>query len=397
LSEFFSDGDSLTRLWRDFITERTMIEDIGIKRRTLLGGTAALGALAVTSAGRAEQSPTFRLTEVASFEHQVTGVAASKEGRVFVNFPRWTEDNAVSVAEVRPDGTLKPYPDETWNGWRNARATMLSPAKYFVCVQSVVADERGNLWVLDPAAPGNERVLAGGPKLVQIDLASNKVAKVIPFGEDVALQGSYLNDVRIHPDGRTAYITDSGARGAIVVVDLTTGRAHSVLDGHLSTQADKSAEITIDGKKLVRPDGRGFVVNADSIALSRDGATLYWQALTGRTLYSIATEELTNSNDPAALGARVVEVGTTNVADGMLMTRDGKLYLTAPEDNAVKLWNGKKSETVLSDTRLRWPDSMAEAPDGSIYVTASHIPDMPWFRPGAPIAVPTQLFKMARG
>jgi hypothetical protein len=52
---------------------------------------------------------------------------------------------------------------------------------------------------------------------------------------------------------------------------------------------------------------------------------------------------------------------------------------------------------VLSDTRLRWPDSMAEAPDGSIYVTASHIPDMPWFRPGAPIAVPTQLFKMARG
>jgi len=377
-----------------------MIDHTRINRRALLSGTAALGALAMTSIGtstaRAEQPPTFRLTEVASFDHQVTGVAASKEGRVFVSFPRWTEDSPVSVAELMPDGMLKPYPDEAWNGWRNSRASTLAPAKHFVCVQSVAADERGNLWVLDPAAPGNERVLAGGPKLVQIDLASNKVVKVIPFGEDVALQGSYLNDVRFHPDGRTAYITDSGSRGAIVVVDLATGRAHSVLDGHLSTQADKSVEVANDGAKLVRSDGRGFVVNADSIALSRDGATLYWQALTSRTLYSIATAELAAPQDPAALGQHVVEVGTTNVADGMLMSRDGKLYITSPEDNAVKLWNGKKAETVLSDTRLRWPDSMAEAPDGSIYVTASHIPDMPWFKPDAPTAVPTKLFKMAR-
>ena len=34
------------------------------------------------------------------FEHQATGVAVSADGRVFVNFPRWTEDSPVSVAEV---------------------------------------------------------------------------------------------------------------------------------------------------------------------------------------------------------------------------------------------------------------------------------------------------------
>ena len=72
----------------------------------------------------------------------------------------------------------------------------MAPGDHFVCVQSVVADGHGNLWVLDPAAPGNEKVIAGGPKLVRIELASNKVAQIIRFGEDVALQGSYLNDVR---------------------------------------------------------------------------------------------------------------------------------------------------------------------------------------------------------
>jgi glycerol uptake facilitator-like aquaporin len=62
---------------------------------------------------------------------------------------------------------------------------------------------------------GGVGVLVG--KLVRIELATDKVAQVIHFGEDVALQGSYLNDVRFHPNGATAFITDSGARGAIVV------------------------------------------------------------------------------------------------------------------------------------------------------------------------------------
>jgi hypothetical protein len=65
------------------------------------------------------------LVEVAAFEHQVTGVTVSEEGRIFVCFPRWTEDVAVSVAEVR-DGELRPYPDNDWNAWRNLYALDMS-------------------------------------------------------------------------------------------------------------------------------------------------------------------------------------------------------------------------------------------------------------------------------
>ena len=211
-----------------------------------------------------------------------------------------------------------------------------------MCVQSVVADNRGNLWVLDPASPGNEKVIAGGPKLVRIELATNKVAQVIHFGEDVALQGSYLNDVRFHPDGNTAFITDSGARGAIVVVDLESGRAHARLDGHPSTQPEKGVEVSVAGQKLQRPDGRAFQVAADGIALSGDGRTLYWQALTGRTLYRVDTAALMSDNQDDAAKS-ITKVGTTNVADGLLMSRDGWLYLTSPEDNSIKLWTGERT------------------------------------------------------
>ena len=37
----------------------------------------------------------------------------------------------------------------------------------------------------------------GGPKLVKIDLATNKVMQTIPLDEDVAPKRSYLNDVRL--------------------------------------------------------------------------------------------------------------------------------------------------------------------------------------------------------
>jgi hypothetical protein len=60
---------------------------------------------------------------VASFEHQVTGVAVAQDGRIFVNFPRWTEDSPISVAEVTPEGELRPYPDAAWNAWRTAPPT----------------------------------------------------------------------------------------------------------------------------------------------------------------------------------------------------------------------------------------------------------------------------------
>jgi sugar lactone lactonase YvrE len=339
--------------------------------------------------------PAFRLEEAAHFDHQVTGVAVSADGRVFVNFPRWTEDSPISVAEVGRDGTLKPYPDEKWNSWRNAGGPAPSPREHFVCVQSVVADNRGNLWVLDAASPGIDKVVPGGPKLVRIELATNNVAQIIHFGEDVALQGSYLNDVRFHPDGATAFISDSGARGALVIVDLESGRAHARLDGHPSTQAEKGVEVAVAGEKIKRPDGRPFQVAADGIALSQDGRTLYWQALTGRTLYRIDTAALLSDN-PEDAAKKIEKVGTTHVADGLLMSRDDKLYLTAPEDNEVRLWTGERSETVVSDSRLSWPDSLAEGPDGSIYVTASRLHEMPWFRAGAPNVLPTNLFRLVR-
>ncbi|MBZ9675660.1 major royal jelly family protein [Mesorhizobium sp. ES1-1] len=338
---------------------------------------------------------TGQLQQVARFDHQVTGVSVSEDGRIFVNFPRWTEDAPISVAEVSRDGQIKPYPDEEWNSWRNAKKNKMSAGDHFVCVQSVVADGHGNLWVVDPAAPATAAVVQGGPKLVRIDLKTNKVAQVIHFDEGVAPQGSYLNDVRFSQDGQFAFLTDAGAKGALVVVDLKNGKARRVLDGHPSTQPEKDVVVKTDGKELRRPDGRGVEFAADSIALSADGRTLYWKALTGRTLYRIATDALQDPGLSAKdLEARVERVAETEPTDGLWIDRRGRFYLSAIEEDAVKVLDGDRTTTLVKDKRLRWPDTFSEGPDGSIYVTSSRIQDMSWFKPENGPRLKTRLWRI---
>ncbi len=75
------------------------------------------------------------------------------------------------------------------------------------------------------------------------------------------------------------------------------------------------------------------------------------------------------------------------------------MYVTSPQDDSVKTRDLAAREdrltTIVHDPRLRWPDTFAEGPDGSIYLTTSHIQDSAFFDPTAPIALPTQLWRIA--
>jgi sugar lactone lactonase YvrE len=58
-------------------------------------------------------------------------------------------------------------------------------------------------------------------------------------------------------------------------------------------------------------------------------------------------------------------------------------YLSNLQANGVsRLTAAHKMQTILTDPRLQWPDTFSEGPDGSIYVTASHINDSPTYNQG---------------
>lgn len=348
----------------------------------------AAGSAGATKLGLA-QSESSKLTEVyRNDDFQLTGITVSKQGRIFVNFPRWSAEYLNAVVEVMPDGSAKPFPDEDWNRWNLAPATA---ASHFVCVQSVVVDDQDSLWILDAAAPMLMSIVPGGPKLVQVDLRTNKVVRTIPVPPDVAKTNTYLNDVRFDNERQFAYITDSGL-GGIIVVNLATGKSHRHLDGSPSVTPDKSIKIVIEGKPVVGPTGETPPFHSDGIALSPDKQFLFYQPIAKTTLFRVATEALRNpSGQPTAEA-----YAKTLPVDGIWMDAKGDIYLSDLEHLAVsRLTSDRKVEVVVSDPRLRWPDTFSQGPDGALYITASHINDSPSYNKGKSVrTMPYQAFRL---
>lgn len=310
-----------------------------------------------------EDEATPRVVEtVAESSRQWTGLAVSQEGRIFVCYPRWSDDVPVSVAEIGADGAATPYPNDALQGWTaDGDASGL-----FVCVQSVHVDAANRLWILDPANPKFEGVIEGGPKLMQVDLGSNTIVRTYAFDAAVTPQNSYLNDVRIDVGSGTAFMTDSGI-GGLVVLDLESGDARRVLDGHPSTLAE-TTDVVIDGTPF------SATVHADGIAIDAAGGWLYWQALTGRTMYRLPTKLLADAAvDDDALAEAIEVVAESGVSDGLLWTEEG-VWVSALEAGAIRRVDPDGTVvTVSKDERIVWPDSFAAGPDGSIYFTTAQI------------------------
>jgi len=329
------------------------------------------------------------LETVALFDGAMpTGVTVSQSGRVFVNFPRWGDDVAFTVAEVK-DGKAAPYPDAEVN--RVPAPGHLEGG--FVSVQSVVVDPADRLWVLDTGAIKMGKTDLGGPKLVGIDLATNKIVKTIVLPRTVALETSYVNDVRFdltRGGGGIAYITDSSAGGpnGLIVVDLESGRSWRRLHDHPSTKADKSFLPIVEGQQLLqREPGQApkpFAIGSDGIALSGDGKTLYYCPLSSRRLYSVSADALAGEATANAAVARTVEdLGEKGASDGLESDAEGRLYVTSYEGNAILRRNVDGTfETLVADPRALWPDTLSLASDGYLYFIANQLSRQPQFHEG---------------
>nr|WP_241994195.1 major royal jelly family protein [Chroococcidiopsis cubana] len=254
-------------------------------------------------------------------------------------------------------------------------------------MQSVVVDPVDRLWILDTGSPMFQPTQYGGPKLVCVDLTSDRVIKTILFPQDVALPTTYLNDVRFDLRRGTegiAFITDSSDQGAngIIVVDLASGASWRKLHDHPSTKAEALSNFRpiVEGRPLLerQPDGKTkpITMGSDGIAISADGSRLYYCPLASRRLYSVAIDALVDrSIDDSAVAATVIDEGDRGGAsDGLETDAAGYIYSTNYEHNAVlRRRSDGEWETVVHDPRLLWPDTMSVAADGYLYVTANQL------------------------
>lgn len=327
------------------------------------------------------------LIAVYSSQEIITGVTTTPSGRVFFEYPHMDGSSGMRIGERGKDGRVTSFPNDAWNGWAPGRPTEHT----FVRTNSMRIGPNGLLWVVDTGTPQfGAKIIHGAVKLVSIDLTLNRVARIYPLDECMH-EDSFVDDVRFN--GHYAFLTDAGSP-ALIVLDLTTGKARRVLENDDSTTARRP--VVASGRVLHTVDGHEVKIHADQMEVSPDGKYLYYQALTG-PMYRIETQYL---HDPQisknALAAKVTYWANTPSTGGTAIDSSGTIYLSDVEKRRiVAISPNGQMRVVLEDTRLDWPDAMWIDGEGYLWMPVAQLDKIAPFQRGkSQVSYPIRIYKM---
>lgn len=232
-----------------------------------------------------------------------------RTGRLFLPVQPKPGQGDPEVVEIR-HGKAPPHPDASWNTWHDGES---GNAK-FVDVNALRIGPDNALWIVDRGSPGRGKApVAGGVKLVRVDVATDKVARIYDLASMTTAR-SFVDDVRFNKGH--AYLTDAGQPG-VIVLDLATGKGRRVLDGDPSTIAQTT--LIAEGRALTDPSGKPVVIHADQLKVSPDGRWFYYQPACGH-MSRIETRYLDDAALPSSvLGSHVEHFAQTPSTGGAAM------------------------------------------------------------------------------
>lgn len=336
---------------------------------------------AITCLPQEEPEPTAAppaLEIVARLDHAPGNITVTPGGRIIFSLHQHYEPR-LRVVELTKDDVLKPFPNAAWNeAGAPGRITLDS-------VLGIQSDPRGVVWMLDNG-------LRGGtiPKLVAWDVNTDKLYKLIHLPPPITRASSFVNDLAVDPDHGAIYIADpAGDHSALIVVDISTGHARRVLEGHPSV-VPQDVDLVIDGNPVEVRNADGTIVRprvgVNPIVLDAKNEWLYYGPMHGYAFYRVRTADL---RDPrlslVQLATRVERYADKPLSDGSSMDNAGNLYVSDIANNAigVVLPDGVYNVLFKDDTLLCWPDSFSFGPEGHLHVVVNQLHHGPVLNAGA--------------
>jgi len=339
------------------------------------------------------QSKVEVITKIEAPNPDPSGIAVSSENRVFLGFPRHADNHKEFALAELVAGKLQPFPNKAF-----VYPSTKPYQDWLVSPHGIYIDKNDVLWVLDDGKrSGIKEIPEGAAKVVAIDIHSKKILHSLRIPKPVLSDDSHFNDLRVdlsHGEKGTVYIANSGfgERYSLVILDVATGKAKEVLLNHPSTSPEPGFMGFLEGKPLVYdfkkqtfPSG-----GADGIALSPDQKTLYWTAITGRKLYSISTDILSNFNTPEKEIENTVQYeGERPACDGLAEDEQGNIYFGAFEQQSIIKRKKDGQYNLLSHDQENyvWLDGLAYR-NGYVYVTLGQWNRLPGFNEGKDLRKP---------
>lgn len=302
------------------------------------------------------------LTEVASLPLAPGNITLTSDGRIFMSLHQFYNPD-FPVAEL-VDGKLQPYP-------QGEEAQLIK----LETVLGIRVDTQGFLWILDN---GNQSQFL--PKLVAWDIHNNQLARVIYLPPPITLRNSFVNDLAIDLTRNVIYISDpiQGSESALIRVDLKTGLAQRILQGHKSV-IPENIDLIIDGVPLEikQPDGRLIRphLGVNGLVLDANDEWLYFNPMHSNSMYRAKSADLYNPYlSEEELASRVERYSDKPICDGISIDEDNNLYVGDLAVNGIGVIKPDRSYQILiQDPQLSWVDSLSLGSDGYLYFNCDQL------------------------
>lgn len=294
-------------------------------------------------------------------------ITVTPDGRIIFSTVQFFETD-LRVGEL-VDGEVVPFPNADWSLGEN------KPHMHIDAALGIQSDPLGIVWILDNGKRNNVP-----QKLVAWDTRTDSLYKVITITAPVISDDSFLNDLSVDRTHEKIYLSDTaGDQGALVIVDIKTGYAKRVLEGHVS-MIPEDIDLVIDGRPAVNRAEDGSLsrprVAVNGLALDAKNEWLYYGPFSSTSMYRVRTADLLDpSLTPDELADRVERYSDKPLSDGMGVDWAGNIYITSISENAVGVITPEREYKTLfsSEDQVRWPDGMSYAPNGYMHIVANQL------------------------
>jgi sugar lactone lactonase YvrE len=218
------------------------------------------------------------------------------------------------------------------------------------------------------------------PKLVAWDTTVDRFSRVIYLPPPVAPPDAFVNDFTIDHRHKKIFIADpaGGLNAALIVVDLETGAARRVLEGHPSV-VPENVDLVIDGRPIQVKDANGRLVRphigVNPITEDLENEWVYYGPMHGLSLYRVKADDLANEKlDAQTLASKVERYSAKPICDGITIDKANNIYLGDLAENAIGVIKSDRSyQQIAKSSLLSWVDSFSFGPGGKLYAVVNQL------------------------
>jgi len=326
--------------------------------------------MAVTQLSRAN---TINVETLASFSDTRPGnIAITPKGRIVMT-QQPLDGPTLRVVEILPDGSKIPFPNQDWADGPDTGKVGIA------ATIGVASDKSGVVWILDMGSKNSPA------QIVAWDTQKNQLHKHIILPKNVVTDISFLQDFALDEKRNYLYIADmtfpapgAQARPAFVIVNLSTGSAHRVLEG-VSSLMPVNKDIVIDGSlvgtKVEGGKSAPWHLGLNPVSIDPNFEWVYFGTVNGRDIFRIPANALANAHsDDSSLANKIERYAPKPPSDGFIVDGKGRIFVSDIIASAVGISTPDGYQVIAKDnTLLSWPDGFALGPDGSLYVTQNQL------------------------